>query len=432
MRLKILQSLGLVLLAVLGAGVAGTSVATANPAGLFVSNESCSGGRVLATLNWTPDSAGQQYVDLSARNDNFAASYSTSGPLPAGRSQEALEQLQPNTTYYMRVSTLIGTEFLRSATLSYTTRSCGSSAGSTGGGSSSGNATAPIHLQAAAFSATQARFQWVPGTGNRYFCIDYAKSLNDLLNRFGSWRNSGCGTTGTSHVVSGLACGTNYFARVWTPAGGGLYSSIGTVQTYSCANAISPPAGLKTIFITNTKARLDWNAGKDNRWFCIDTARSRADLLSFGNSWRNHACGTTFTQATISGLRCDTLYFWRVYTWNPIANAHSEISTFTTDDCDTKQVKAPIEDVDVDRVNGEYLARIEVGRPDACHTFGSYSADTFGNVIELTVYNKQEPGACAQVYSTYNLTINLGSNYASGVRYIVTVNDEESDTFIAN
>lgn len=432
MTLRILQGVGLVLLAVFGAAVAGAGVATANPAGLFVSNESCSGGRVFATLNWTPDSAGQQYVDLSVRNDNFATSYSTSGPLPSGRSQEALEQLQPNTTYYMRVSTLIGTEFLRSATLSYTTRSCSTSGGSTGGSSSSGNATPPIHLQGAAFSATQARFQWLPGTGNRYFCVDYAKSLNDLLNRVGTWRNSGCGTTVNSHVLSGLSCGTTYFARIWTSAGGGLYSSIVTVQTYSCVNAISPPTGLKTIFITTTKARLDWDAGKDNRWFCIDTARSRADLLSFGSSWRNHACWTPYTQATISGLRCETLYYWRVYAWNQITNAHSEISTFTTDDCDTKQVKAPIEDVDVDRVGGEYLARIEVGRPDACHHFGSYTAETFGNVIQLTVYNKKEPGACAEMYSTYDLTINLGSDYASGVRYIVTVNDEESDSFIAN
>jgi len=432
MRFRIIYGLGLMLLAVFGAVMGGSGVATANPAGLFVSNESCSGGRVYATLNWTPDSAGQQYVDLSARNDNFASSYSTSGPLPSSRTQEPLEQLLPNTTYYMRVSTLIGTEFLRSAMLSYTTRSCGSSGG-TGGGTSSGRATPPLHLQGAAFSATQARFQWLPGAGNRYFCLDYARTLPDLLNRVGSWRNSGCSPNpSNSLIVSNLACGANYFARVWTPAGGGLYSTLVSVQTYSCASVISAPTNLLKIFVTKTKARLDWEAGKDNRWFCIDTARSRSDLLNQGSSWMNHACWTTSTQATISGLRCETVYYWRVYAWNQVSNVHSDVSTFTTDDCDTTQVKAPIEDVDVDRVGNEYFAKIVVGRPDACHSFGSYTADTFGNVIELTVYNKKVSGSCAQIYTTYTLTINLGSGYATGVRYIVTVNDDESDTFVGN
>ena len=429
MRTGILAALAIVVLVV--TGVVGANTAVANPTGLFVNNESCVNGLVEAQLNWTPDSAGQQYVDISARNDNFSSAYSTAGPFPSSRTREPLERLQPNTTYYLRVSTLIGTEFLRSATLSYRTRSC-AGGGSSGGGSSTGSATPPLHLQGAAFSPTQARFQWIPGMDNRFFCLDYAKSLSDLINGFGTWRNTGCGTTSNSVVVSNLSCGTNYFARVWTPAGGGLYSSVATIQTSSCASAISPPTNLRIVFATKTTARIDWEPGKDNRWFCIDTARNQQDLLEYEDTWRNHSCWTTNTQETIRGLSCGDLYFYRIYTWNPITSAHSGIGTFRTDNCNTSLVEAPIEDIDVDKVGNEYHAEITVGKPNSCHSFGGYEADTFGNVIELTIYNTVAPGACAEVYSTYTLTINLGSGYFSGTTYVVVVNDDESDTFTAN
>ena len=423
MRKRFLFAITLAVLSAFGALMAGT--ATANPSGLFVDNETCSGGRVHALLHWTSDGSGQQFVDLSLRNDNFTSSYSTAGPYPASRTQEALTQLQPNTRYYARVSTLVGSNFLRSSTLSFMTPGCAPT--------STGNATPPSNLQGAAFSTTQARFQWIPGTNNRYFCLDYARNVQDLLSVSGTWRNSGCGTTGNSVVVNGLACGTTYFARVWTSAGGGLYSPVRSIQTYSCASAITPPTDLAVVFTTKTTARLDWERGKDNRWFCIDTAKSQSDLLGFKGSWRNHACWTSNSQVTISGLTCETNYFWRVYAWNSVTNAHSSVSTFRTDDCDTGLEKAPIEDVDVDKVGSEYHATIVVGKPNACHSFGAYESSSSGNVIELTIFNTvSDDDACAEIYGTYNLVINLGSGFTPGVTYIVEVNDEESDAFTAS
>jgi len=413
---------------VVAVGVMSARSATANPTGLFVNSETCVNGRVQALLHWTPDSAGQQFVDLSTRNDNFTSSYATGGPFASSQTQEQLTLLQPNTDYYIRVSTLIGTNFLRSATLKYTTRSCG---GSPGGGSS-GTATPPSNLQAAAFSPTQARFQWIPGAGNNFFCVDFARSLQDLLAITGSWRNSGCGTTTNSHVINGLACGTTYYARIWTPAGGGLYSPVRSVQTYSCASAISPPNSLGVVFTTRTTARLDWEPGLDNRWFCIDTAKSQADLLGYSGTWRNHACWTSVSQATIGGLTCETTYYWRVYTWNFVTNAHSSISTFRTADCDTDLVEAPIVDVDVDKVGSEYHATIVVGKPNSCHSFGAYESEVVGNVIEITLFNTVADGPCTEVFSTYTLVINLGSGFFSGVTYIVDVNDDESDAFTAS
>jgi Fibronectin type III domain len=426
MQARFLLGLLLPVLAALAALSAGT--VSANPSGLFVDNEVCSGGTVTALLHWTPDSAGLQLVDLSLKNDNFTSAYSTAGPYTSGQNQEELSQLKPSSAYYLRVSTLIGSELLRSSTLKYTTRSC-----SSGGSTNSGTASPPSNLQAAPISATSARFQWVPGKGNHYFCVDYAQSASDLLNIQNTWRNSGCGTTANAHVVTNLACGTTYYARVWTPSGGGLYSPMRTVKTYSCATAISAPTNLAVVFETKTTARVDWEPGKDNRWFCVDTAKSQSDLLGFKGTWRNHGCWTSASQLTISGLSCETLYYWRVYAWNPITNIHSSTSTLTTDDCDSELVKAPIEDVDVDKVGADYHVTIIVGKENACQSFASYESEISGNVIKIALYNSEadEP-VCADVYSTYTLTINLGHAFINGVTYVVVVNDDESDAFTAS
>jgi hypothetical protein len=427
-----LLSLGMALTLLLVFAALSADTASANPTGLLVNSEACAAnGTVQAYLHWTPDSGGQQFVDLSGKNDNFTSNYSTGGPYTNGQTQAQLTQLKPNTSYYLRVSTLIGTQFLRSATLTYTTRSCGVSSG--GGSTSTGGATPPTNLQAAAFSVTGARFQWVPGNGNVYFCVDYAKNAVDLINFGPTWRNSGCGTTSYSHVINNLACGTTYYARIWTPAGGGLYSPVRTITTYSCANAISAPTNLGIVFETTTTARLAWQPGKDNLWFCVDTAKTQADLLNYTGTWRNYGCWTTSSQLTIDGLTCETKYYWRVYAWNTVANVHSETSVFTTDACDSSQAKAPIESVSVAKVSGDYYATIVVGKPDSCHSFGSYTSDVQGTTIKLTVLNSvSDDDVCADVYSTYTLVINLGHNFVHGVTYVVLVNNDESDAFTAN
>jgi len=420
--------LGLVVTLLAGMAAFAAGAVRANPSGLFISSQSCAAdGTVDAFLNWTPDSSGQQFVDLTARNDNFSTAYATGGPFNVSLTRANLNRLQPSTTYYARVRTHIGSNILFSSTLAFTTMSC------TGGGGSGGSSVSPpSNLQAAALSATSARFQWVPGNNNFFFCLDFARSVSDLLSLQGSWRNSGCGNTGNSHVVSNMTCGATYYARVWTAAGGGLYSARTQVTTFPCTSAISAPTNLQVVFETMTTARLDWAPGLDNRWFCVDTAKSRSDLLSYSGTWRNHACWTSASQVTVGGLTCDTLYYWRVYAWNPITNIHSDVSTFHTDDCDDTLVEAPIDDVDVEKVGSNYLATIVAVLSNECHSFASYQVQRSGNVVDITILNSvADEDPCAEVTDTYELTINLGSSFTPGVTYTVVVNDDESDAFLA-
>jgi len=427
MQHRFLLGLGLVLAGIIG-GVLTSGLTSANPSGLFVNNQSCqSDGTISASLNWTPDSSGQQFVDLTGRNDNFSSAHSTGGPFNISLTRANLTRLSPNTTYYARVRTQVGGQFLPSSTLAFTTISC------TGGGGGSSNVSAPTHLQGAAISATSARFQWVPGNGNRFFCLDFALNTADLLTRSGTWRNSGCGNISNSHVVSGLSCGTTYVARVWTSAGGGLYSGQTQVTTRPCASAISPPTNVRVLSESRTTAFVDWSPGADNRWYCVDTAETRSDLLEFEDTWRNHSCWTTASQATIGGLRCDTTYHLRVYAWNVIANVHSGIITFQTDDCDGDLVEAPIDDVDVDQVGDDYHAEITARLPNDCHSFASYQVNRSGNVVNITVLNAvSDDNDCDEEDDTYDLTVNLGDNFTDGVTYTVIVNDDESDTFTAS
>jgi hypothetical protein len=81
-------------------------------------------------------------------------------------------------------------------------------------------ASPPNHLQAAAVSETAARFQWMAGQGDEWYCLDLASTPDDLESLTGTWFNSGCGMTGTSHVVKGLQCSATYFTRVWAQTAG--------------------------------------------------------------------------------------------------------------------------------------------------------------------------------------------------------------------
>jgi hypothetical protein len=62
---------------------------------------------VLATFNWNPSGAGQQWLDLTSLNFNFApGTYASWGPLTVNANSLAWPGLYPNVTYYVRVLTL--------------------------------------------------------------------------------------------------------------------------------------------------------------------------------------------------------------------------------------------------------------------------------------------------------------------------------------
>jgi hypothetical protein len=388
---------------------------------LAVDSQSCVPGfKAEVVLKWTPSGIGTQWVDFSLRNDGFTEPYFHGGPLGATVSQATLNNLEPQRNYYVRVSTWNGSDWVRSDLFAFTT------------GCLPYEASPPTHVAAASISDTAARFSWVEGNGNLFYCIDYAETPQDLVGQGATWRNAACGTTDTEYVVEGLHCGRSYFARIWSwTTQGGRYSAQLEVTTQPCATTISQATNLRTLFLTPSSTRLAWDPGIHNIWYCVDLATSQQDLLSYGESWKNY-CGTTEPELELTHLKCETVYYWRVYTWNFNVNAMSVARNFVTADCDLDDTSAHVLEVNVHKSEGAiYRAEVQVQLPNGCQTPGFYRINRNGNKIEITIKNlvASPLTVCAQVAGTHLWTIRLGTDFAKGVTYEVRVNNELSDFF---
>jgi hypothetical protein len=295
-----------------------------------------------------------------------------------------------------------------------------------------GAASAPLHLQGAAVSETTARFQWLAGEGNLWFCVDVADTADDLENLKGSWFNSGCGTTGTTHLVKGLECSRTYYARVWALTDdGGMYSPELKFDMNECATTITAPVNLRPLFSTAHTVRLAWDAGDNNIWYCVQMATDQSELLAYGESWGSYGCGNMETELTLGDLSCETVYYWRVAAWNYRTDTVSEVRTAITGDCDGKQRIAPIRSVDVDRVGDEYQVEVVIELPNGCHSAGSFGVERDGTRIDIRLRNTYIAPltVCANLVGKHVWTITLGNDFSEGQTYEVVVNEEKSAFF---
>ena len=391
---------------------------------LAVEGQTCTPGfTVQVVLSWTPSGAGTQWVDFSLQNDGFSTAYVHGGPFDAKRSQATLNNLEPQRNYYVRVSTWDGAEWQRSDLFAFTT------------GCLPYEASPPTHVAGASISDTAARFSWTAGNGNVWYCLDYAETPEELVGQTGTWRNSGCGMTGSTHDVQGMHCSRTYVARIWAwTTQGGMHSAQVKVTTQPCASTITAATNQRALFAAPDMARLAWTPGSNNIWYCVDLALSQADLLSFGPTWENF-CGFTEPELELRRLECETVYYYRVYTWNFHVNAHGIVRNFMTADCDLDDEEATVLEVDVHKSEGGiYRAEVLVELPNGCHLPGSYRISRDDTRVEITVDNLVQPPltTCSQAAGTHLWTIRLGADFSEGVTYEVEVNDEVSDFFTAS
>jgi hypothetical protein len=306
------------LVAILGwSGLMGPGSAQAAPAqNLSVFDQSCtSSGNVRVTFVWNPSGTGTQWFDVS-RSSNFAT-FGNEGPL-ASTEYFTRWTLDDNTTFFARVATFSpGLQY--SNTLQFHTINCG------------GGFTPPSGVDVDVFS-NFVRVDWNAGNDNLFYCVDTAFTLQHLIGIFGSWHNWGCGTTATQLDLTNLACGHTHFLRVWA-AGPGTSGYSETVTFVSQPCDFSPPTNPRDQVLSPTSARLAWDRGVNNIFFCVDLALSQDDLEDLDGSWFNTHCGTTGTVVDVTGLLCDTQYWWRTWAAGPGTSGYTPIETFTTADC---------------------------------------------------------------------------------------------------
>lgn len=96
---------------------------------------------------------------------------------------------------------------------------------------------------------------------------------------------------------------------------------------------------------------------------------------------------------------------------------------------DRKLVPAPIDELDVlirESMPPQVSVRVMAGLPSGCAQRHSHKVERAGSVITITVLNSMPTGEvmCTMIYGTYELMIDLGTDFAPGT-YTIRVNDKE-------
>ena len=92
-------------------------------------------------------------------------------------------------------------------------------------------------------------------------------------------------------------------------------------------------------------------------------------------------------------------------------------------------VAAPIDGLEISVLESnppQYVVRIKAGLPSGCAKQHSHAIARAGDIITVTVLNSMPTGnpVCTMIYGTYDLNLNLGSDFRSGTTYTVRVNDQ--------
>jgi len=98
-------------------------------------------------------------------------------------------------------------------------------------------------------------------------------------------------------------------------------------------------------------------------------------------------------------------------------------------------VPAPIDELDVrvaESMPPRYFLRLVAGLPSGCAERARHEVSRQGDSITVTVLNWMPSGdvMCTMIYGTYELNIDLGTDFVPGRSYTVRVNDR-STTFTA-
>ncbi len=100
-----------------------------------------------------------------------------------------------------------------------------------------------------------------------------------------------------------------------------------------------------------------------------------------------------------------------------------------------QEVRAPIDGVAVRVLESsppQYMLNVRAGLPGGCAERNRHEVQRAGDAIAVTVLNWMPAGnpPCTMIYGTYELNVNLGSDFQRGTTYSVAVNDK-STTFVA-
>ncbi|WP_128331687.1 C10 family peptidase [Apibacter sp. HY039] len=328
-----------------------TSGGCISPSGLNTTNISTN----KATLNWNLVNGAVNYIveykSLSDTNWNTARTTSN---------VYTISGLEENTSYSWRIKA------------NCTTSS--SSAYSQSNFNTSGTCINPSGLNTNNISKNSATVNWEQVSGAFRYKVEYK---NDTLT---NWVTATV-TTDNSFTFTGLEPNTFYNWRVITYCSPSISSGF-SQSVFRTASDCSAPSGLRVINITNNSASLNWNpiagvykykveykAAYDTIWIMV---RTKSNAF------------------TISGLKENTSYTWRVKTYcsTSSTSAYSQSDFITPETCITPSdlsetnISSNSAKLSWLSVNGAYRYKVEFKPTNT--SFWTTAAVTANNYASLT------------------------------------------------
>lgn len=100
-----------------------------------------------------------------------------------------------------------------------------------------------------------------------------------------------------------------------------------------------------------------------------------------------------------------------------------------------QEVPAPIDGLSVRVLESnppQYMLSVQAGLPGGCAEKNRHELQRGAEAITMTVLNWMPTGnpPCTMIYGSYELNINLGSDFQRGTTYAVSVNDRRT-SFVA-
>ena len=180
--------------------------------------------------------------------------------------------------------------------------------------------SAPTNVTASTRTTTSIALTWAPATDNVGVAGYGVYNAGQLVNT----------TAGTTGIVSGLTCGTNYTLAVdaFDATGNSSAKTTVMVSTLPCSDTQAPstPTGMSASNVTQTGATVKWNAASDN-----------VGVTGY-DVYRNGTKVTTVTTLSTdqSGLSCGTAYTFAVAARDAAGNQSAQAQVVvTTATCST-------------------------------------------------------------------------------------------------
>ncbi len=195
----------------------------------------------------------------------------------------------------------------------------------------------PASATATSTGQATANLSWTPGSPSGSPVITYEWAVGTSSSVTYESGYTARGTTATFPVIAtGLSCGTQYYlkvrARTSCDNSVSAYRTSAAFTTNSCG--CTPPSAPTTNAATNptqTGFRANWNSVSGAASYRLDIS-ANSSFSSLVSGYNNLNVGNV-TSYNVSGLSCNTTYYYRVRAYNNCASTNSSSRAANTSTC---------------------------------------------------------------------------------------------------